>query len=71
MLQFLDKVPLNQIIDAGLKVYSKQPCFALSEMCSVELRFTIYLLIKWFYPIYKMSFLELDQLTKQTYGKNN
>ena len=36
MLQFFDKVPLNQLKDAGLKVYSKQPCFALSEMCSVN-----------------------------------
>ena len=71
MLQFLDNVALNQLKDAGLKVYLKKSCFALSEMCSVELKFTIDLLVKWLYSIYKMGFLEIDQLAKQTYEKNN
>ena len=69
MLQFLDKVTLNRLKDAGLKVYLKQSCFALSEMCSVELKFTIDLLVKWFYSIYEMRVLEIDALTKQTYEK--
>ena len=38
-------------------------------MCSVELKVTIGLLVKWFYSIYKMRFLELDTLTKQKYEK--
>ena len=40
-------------------------------MCSVELKLRIDLLVKWFHSIYKMRFLELDQLTKQSYEKNN
>ena len=69
MLQFLDKVMLNRLKDASLKVYLKQSCFALSEMCSLELKFTIDLLVKWFYSIYEMRVFETDALTKQTYEK--
>ena len=69
MLQLLDKVTLNQLKDAGLKIHSKESSFALSEMCSVELKFTIDLLAKLSYSVYKMRFLELDILTKQRYEK--
>ena len=71
MLQFLDRVTLNQLKYAGLKVYLKKSFFALSKMCSVELKFTIDLLVKWFYSIYKMTFLEIEALTKQIYEKKN
>ena len=69
MLQFLDRVTLNQLKCAGLKVYLKQSFFALSKMCSVELKFTIDLLVKWFFSINKMRFLEIEALTKQIYEK--
>ena len=71
MLQFVDSVTLNKFKDKGLKVYGKKSSFALSEMSSVELKFTIDLLLKWFYSLYKMRFLELDTLTKQNYEKSN
>ena len=67
----MDKVTLNPLKDAGFKVYVKQSCFALSEVYSVKLKFTNDLLVIWFHSMYKMRFLEIDQLTKQTYEKNN
>ena len=45
MLQFVDKVMLNQLRDVGLKVYQKESFFALSEMLYIELKFTIDLLV--------------------------
>ena len=40
-------------------------------MFSVELKFIIDLLVKWFYQTYKSRFLELNALTKQKYEKTN
>ena len=67
MLQLVYRVTLNQLKDAGLKVYLKESSFTLPEMFSVELKFTIDLLFKWFYSVYKIRFLELETLTKQKY----
>ena len=52
----MGKVTLEQLKDAGLKVYLKESSFALSEMFSDELKFTIDLLIKWFYSVYKILY---------------
>ena len=43
----------------------KRSSLALSEIISVQLRFTINALLKWFYNIYKSRFVETDILTKQ------
>ena len=67
MLELVYRVTLNQLKDAGLKVYLKESSFTLPEMFSVELKFTIDLLFKWFYSVYKIRFLELETLTKQKY----
>ena len=71
MLQFVDPITLNQLKDTCLKVCNKENSFALSEMFSIELKFTIGLLIKWFYQTCKSRFLETDALIKQKYQKNN
>ena len=42
----------------------KRSSLALSEI-SVQRRFTINALLKWFYNIYKSRFVETDILTKQ------
>ena len=71
MLQLVDRMTLNQLKDAGLKVYLKESSFALSEVFSVELKFTTDLLFKWFYSVYKIRFLELETITKQKHEINN
>ena len=40
-------------------------------MFSIELKFTIGLLVKWLHQTYKSRFLEIDTLTKQKYQKNS
>lgn len=40
-------------------------------MLSVELKFTIHALLKWFDNICKSRFVEIDKLTKQKYEKNH
>ena len=66
--RFCNAKPLK---DAGMKVYEKKSSFVLSEMFSIELKFTIDISLKWFYNIYKSRFIELDMITKQQYEIEN
>ena len=65
MLQYVDSITLNQLKDAGLQFFEEKKNFALSEMFSIELKFTNGILLKWFTNIYKSRFNELDMITKQ------
>ena len=64
MLQYVDPITLDQGKDAAINVFEKKSSFALSEMFSVELKFTIDALLKWSYTNYKLRFVEIDTLTK-------
>ena len=70
MLQYTDYVMLNQLKDAGLTVHEKKSSLTLSEIFSLELKFTIDVLLKRFYTIYKTRFLALDMVTKQNVEKD-
>lgn len=47
----------------------KQSSLTLSEIFSIELKFTTDLLVKWFKQEHKSKFLETDALTKEKYKK--
>ena len=46
MLQYVDSITLNQLKDAGLQFFEEKENFALSEMFSIELKFTNDILLK-------------------------
>ena len=62
---------LKQLKGAGLNVLNKKSSFALSEVFSIELKFTIDLLVKWFKQEPKSKIFEIDTLAKQKYKKEN
>ena len=59
----------DQLFD--LSHLNDKSSFALSELLSTKLKFTIDLLVKWFKQEYKSRFLETDALTKEKYEKLN
>ena len=56
MLEHVDHVSLMQLKDAAVKVLKKESPFALSEMFSIKLKFTIDLLVSWFNKTHKSRF---------------
>ena len=42
-----------------------------NEILSTELKFTIDVLVKWFYDIFKSRLNELDEINKQLFTRNN
>ena len=69
MLKHEVQISLMQLKDAAAKVLKKESPFALSEMFSIELKFTIDLLVSWLNKTHKSRFLEIDTLTKQKFDK--
>ena len=49
----------------------RQKSTSLSELFSVELKFTIDTLVKWFNRTFKSKFLELGEIQKQIFTKEN
>ena len=71
MLKHSDYVMPNQLKDAELKVHEKKSSFSLSEILSIELKFTIDNLLRWCYIVHKTRFLSLYTITKQKHEKEN
>ena len=57
--------------DAATNVLIKQKSTPLSELFSIELKFTIDTLTKWFNSTFKSKFLELNDIQKQIFVKEN
>ena len=69
--KYFDAVTFNQLNDTATNVLVRQKSTSLSELFSVELKFTIYTLVKWFNEIFKSKFLELNEIQKQIFVKEN
>ena len=61
-VRFFDVVTFIQMKDAATNVLIKQKSTSLSELFSVELKFTIETLTKWFNSTFKSKFLELNDI---------
>ena len=57
--------------DAASAVLAREKSTSLAELFSVELKFTIDTLNDWFSRIIKPKFLELDDIKKQVFFKEN
>ena len=64
-------VTFNQLKDAATNVLVCQKSTSLSELFSVELKFTIDTLVKWFNDVFKSKFVELYEIQKQIFAKEN
>ena len=64
-------VTFNQLKDAATNVLVCQKSTSLSELFSVELKFTIDTLDKWFNDVFKSKFVELYEIQKQIFAKGN
>ena len=68
-IQFADRTRYDQLKDAFRSVFECERSTSMAELFSVELKFSIDLLKKWFENRIKPNFLELDYIKKQTYRK--
>ena len=57
--------------DAATSVLAREKSISLSELFSVKLKFTINMLNKWFKSVFKSIFLELNEIQKQIFVKEN
>ena len=64
-------VTFNQLKDAATNVLVCQKSTSLSELFSVELKFTIDTLDKWFNDVFKSKFVELYEIQKQMFVKGS
>ena len=70
-IPFFDKVTFHQLKDAATGVLAREKFTSLSELFSVELKFTIDTLTNWFKQLIISKFLELDNIKKEIFVKEN
>lgn len=70
-IPFFDRITFNQWKDARTAVLASKKSTSLTELFSVELKFTINSLNNWFRNTIKIKSLELDDIKKQIYVKEN
>ena len=68
-LKFKDEITLKQLRDSALEVCSRRKPNAISEMFSVELKFALDCLLKWFYS--KNKKIEISLQEKKDYELKN
>ena len=68
---FFDPVTFDQMKDTATNVLVHQKSTSVSELFSVELKFTTDTLVKWFNCNFKSKFLELGEIQKQIFTKEN
>ena len=68
---FFNQISFYQLKDAADAVLARHRSTSLTELFSVELKFTIDTLNEWFSSIIKPKFLELHWLKMQVYRKEN
>ena len=56
-LSLFSSVSFNQLKDVAIAVLADEKSISLSELCSIDLKFTIYTLNKWFKSTIKSKFL--------------
>ena len=70
-VKYFDKVTFKQLKDSARNVLKKIKSTSLSEIFSTELKFTIYLLVKWFNDVFKSRFNKLDELKRKIYKEKS
>ena len=70
-MQYFDSVTFNQLKDVATNVLVKQKSTPLSELFSIELKFTVDTLVKWFNDVFKSKFRGLSEIEKQIFTKEN
>ena len=70
-VQCFDSVTFNQLKNAVTNVLVRQKSTSLSEPFSIELKFTIDALARWFNDVFKSKFGELGEIQKQIFTKEN
>ena len=70
-IKYFDAVTFNQLKDAATNVLVHQKSTSLSELFSVELKFTIDILDKWFNNVFKSKLLGLNEIQKKIFVKEN
>ena len=68
---FFDLAILNLLRDAARAVARREKCTSLSEMFSVELKFTIDTLRSWFEKVIKTRFIDLNYTEKILFEQKN
>ena len=68
---FFDTITFYQIKDAAAAVLARKKSTSIAELFSVELKFTIDTLNNWFKNKIKENFLELNDIKKQIFIKEN
>ena len=68
---FFDRTAFYQLKDAASAVIAREKSTFLAELFSIELKFTIDTLNAWFSNTIKPKFLEIDDIEKQIYVKEN
>ena len=66
-----DKITFCQLKDAATVVLAREKSTSLAELFSSELKFTIDMLDNWFLNTIKAKFLELDDIKKHIFIKEN
>ena len=70
-IKYFDPVTFNQLKDLATNVLVRQKSASLSELFSVELKLTIDTLVRCFNGIFKLKLLELSEIQKQIFVKEN
>ena len=68
---FCDQVTIAQMKDAATKVFNIEKTTPLSELFTIELKFTIETLVKLFNSIIKRKFIQLNDFQKQAFLEKN
>ena len=70
-IPYFDKITESQLKDAVNALFAREKSTSLSELFSIELKFTIDPLNNWFSNNVKPKFLELNDIKKQIFIKEN
>ena len=70
-ISHFDGVTFHQLKDAATTVLLREKSMSLSELISVELKFTIDTLNKWFKSVFKSKCLELNEIQKEIFVREN
>lgn len=70
-IPYFDKITFCQLKYAANSVLAREKSTSLAELFSVELKFTIDTLSSWFSNTFEPKFLELDDIRKQMFIKEN
>ena len=70
-IPYFDKITFCQLKYVATSVLEREKSTSLAELFSIELKFTTDTLSSWFSDIFEPKFLELDDIRKQMFIKEN